>query len=463
MNTYTGLQSIHLQNYRCFADLTVELDKSLTVLVANNGAGKTTVLDAIAAALSVFVGPFQKPSHERKEPISESDILLKVMDAEVLGVEAKYPCSIKTLGRVLNKSVTWVYSHTSVVGRSLDNPEGDIAAISNQLKSGLAHKGKNSSVILPVIAHYGTERRWGYLTDEKAVASRFDVPTDDSNFLSRTAGYKDCLDSNVNYDSFVEWFRYATQAHNELRDKNIEQYGERGLQMETPYLELLNGINRAIDICLKDTGWHNLRYSSIHLKLVAEHKERGILPVSQLSDGIRNMIAMIADIAYRAVRLNKQFKADAPQKSPGIILIDEVDMHLHPKWQQRVLTQLLEAFPMMQFIVTTHSPQVLSTISSEHIRLLTKNIDGESIAAIPMAESYARTNADVMHTVMNVDPMPEVKESAELRRYENLIEQGDLQADEVQTLRTQLEETLGKNHPELMRLDTVKRRRELLG
>ena len=113
--------------------------------------------------------------------------------------------------------------------------------------------------------------------------------------------------------------------------------------------------------------------------------------------------------------------------------------------------------------MTTHSPQILSSISSNNIRILAKNRDNKFIAAKPLAESYARSNADVLETIMEGDSLPEFKERSELEHYRGIIEQGDWRSVEAQSLRKKLEKALGSSHSELIKLDTVTRRRELLG
>ncbi|MGB8922932.1 MAG: AAA family ATPase [Pseudomonas sp.] len=95
-----------------------------------------------------------------------------------------------------------------------------------------------------------------------------------------------------------------------------------------------------------------------------------MLKVSQLSDGIRNIVALAADIAYRCIKLNPHLGITAPHQCTGVVLIDEVDMHLHPAWQQTVIPDLLGAFPNIQFIVTTHSPQVITSVQAKCIRVL---------------------------------------------------------------------------------------------
>ena len=98
-------------------------------------------------------------------------------------------------------------------------------------------------------------------------------------------------------------------------------------------------------------------YSQGRGYVVVEHSENGRLPLSQLSDGVRNMVSLIADLAYRSVRLNPHLGEEAARLTPGILLIDEIDMHLHPRWQQLVVDLLQKTFSAMQMILTTHSPK----------------------------------------------------------------------------------------------------------
>lgn len=331
-----------------------------------------------------------------------------------------------------------------------------LIAIGERLQQQLADEETNAEVVLPVVAYYGTGRLWKQ-------KKQTDNKKRQTEQFSRTVGYLDCLDPDSSYAFFVEWLRKTTTKHNELRDQNIERHGDKGLSMATPYQDLLDAVAQAVDSCLGHTGWRKMRYSAIHETPVVEHPIHGALIVDQLSDGIRNMIGLVADIAYRAATLNKLFRQDAPRHSPGIVLIDEVDMHLHPAWQQRVLPQLLATFENIQFIVTTHSPQVISTIKSKHVRLLSLGEDGIGLAAQPLAESYAYSNADVLEAVMHTQPFPTVRESRDLERYRQLAEQGDLDTEELTRLRDRLEQSLGPTHPELIRLAKVIQRRELLG
>ena len=93
-------------------------------------------------------------------------------------------------------------------------------------------------------------------------------------------------------------------------------------------------------------------------------------PFHELSDGYRNTLSLIADIAYRMAILNPQFLGDVTKKTPGIVLIDEVDLHLHPIWQKRILKTLKNVFPLVQFIVTTHSPSIISSARADELLIL---------------------------------------------------------------------------------------------
>jgi len=453
MNSEYHLQNLKLENFRCFDSLEVEFDRYLTVLVADNGVGKTTVLDAAGIALSAFVGAFH---NGKRTGIVRDDVRLAVMRGEILQMEVQFP-SVLTCDGVFNDiPVEWQRRMNTPHSYNTYKEAKDIISIGEELQAQVADESLQNKPVLPVIAYYGTGRLWNQkkMTKNKSF---------NAEFYNRTAGYLDCVDPSSSYKYFVDWFRYTSKAHRDLRDQNEERFGVRGLEMPTPYAALLEVVSKAVETCLAHAGWRRFRYSSIHEAPVIEHSEYGLLTVGQLSDGLRSMVAMVADLAYRAAQLNAQFKGEAALKTPGIVLIDEVDMHLHPDWQQQVLQQLRQAFPLFQFIVTTHSPQVLSMIHSRNIRLLGKNSEGQYLAAQPVAQSYGRSNADVLQSVMHIEPIPKVGESALLNEYQHWVEQGNLSDQAGAEKQQQLIDLLGADHPELVRLSMVKRRRERLG
>lgn len=184
---------------------------------------------------------------------------------------------------------------------------------------------------------------------------------------SRFAGYVDFADPSSSIRVFTQWFRYWDWL---VKNHRVEAAEAGETYQMTWYDFALRAVQGAVRRCLEPTGWTDVRYSAVRDQLECRHEVHGTLPVAGLSDGIRTMIGMVADIAFRAAQLNPHFGEHACAHSPGVVCIDEVDMHLHPTWQQVVLHALAEAFPLMQFVVTTHSPQVVSTVHRDNVRVL---------------------------------------------------------------------------------------------
>ncbi|MEN9865966.1 MAG: hypothetical protein RL748_1556, partial [Pseudomonadota bacterium] len=339
----TWLQTLTLTEFRCFEQLEITLSEQLTVFIAPNGAGKTTVLDAIALAMGQFVQCFQNGI---ALPLRKSDARLCPTNLALdLGtMEPRYPVAVAAQGEVDGKPFNWQYSQPSVNAKPVAEGKSPVAELGNAMQQAL---GQDQPVVLPLLAYYGTQR----LQKKEDLAAGASIAQFESGFFSRTAGYKDCLDSAADYKEFEQWFAYAASVNEGLADRKQVPPARGGAdaapKAEVGFAPLIQSVCHAVDECLATSGWKNLHLSRKSRRLVMHHPRQGELPISQLSDGVRNMVALVADIAQRAVRLNPQFGEEAARKTPGLVLIDEVDLHLHPEWQQTVLTDLLAAFPML--------------------------------------------------------------------------------------------------------------------
>ena len=302
-----------------------------------------------------------------------------------------------------------------------------------------AVRSPNTITVLPLVAYYGTGRLW---QQKKLTSSK--LPR-----TSRTIGYADCLDPASSYKSLVSWFRYWST--NTLKAQ-VDAIKTGSAYVPTEFDGYIQSVAGAVNTCLEPSGWNSIEYSVAREELMATHPLYGKLPVELLSDGIRNMIGMVADIAFRATKLNPHLGGDAARKTPGIVLVDEVDMHLHPEWQQLVLGGLSTAFPEIQLIVTTHSPQVLSTVKRENIRVVATSPDREIVAMPPLAMTYGEPSGDVLQSVMMVDPQPPVHEKADLQQLTELVDQGEFASDLATRLMQRLSNALGEQHPQLQRL-----------
>ena len=485
------IDHVDLTNYRCFAELQVNFHHQMTVLVAPNGQGKTTILDAIKVALWPYVAGFdlgstandvtsiliddarreQVQSHEMDwrlpaevKAIGQLQVRQLVLDGTLKNYQSKSERSTLDVAVTFHEDVAWQcvrYRESVKKGTKTKDPVIVGALNLNETAKALEQRifsGEQSTPDdLPMLGYYGTGRLWA---QKKLTAIHGQA---DSETQSRTFAYRDCLDPSSSYQHFAQWFSRIHQSYLQAQIRNFEK--QLPFDADVPYglIAPFKAVQQAVDAILTPhTGWHGLKYSAEHVELVLNHDTHGQLKVSQLSDGIRNMLALVGDIAYRCYKLNAHHGEAAPRRTHGIVLIDEVDMHLHPSWQQTVLTDLMVAFPKLQFIVTTHSPQVLSTVKRENIRVIGQDASGKIIAAPPLAMTYGEPSGDVLHSVMMVDPQPPVAEKADLQRLTEWVDQGNYQSTEAKQLMKSLSAALGEQHPQLQRLQRSIQRQEAL-
>ncbi len=205
----------------------------------------------------------------------------------------------------------------------------------------------NGDLELPILAYYGAGRLWD--THRNILLGK---PG------SRGAGYRNCLDPKSDHFLFVKWFK-------QLETVAIQR------RKTIPAMEM---IRQAVKNCIP--GAQDFFYDAAHDALMIVLADQGHQRFDQLSDGYRNTVAMVADIAHRAIRLNPQMGVDASRRIEGVVLIDEIDLHLHPHWQRRIVRDLQRIFPKIQFIATTHSPFILQSLDPGEV----KNCGGTFIA-----------------------------------------------------------------------------------
>ncbi len=420
------ITKLTLRNYRCFQELSLSLHNRLTVFVAPNGGGKTAVLDGLAVALRLFVDTVE--GRTTSKGFDSRDIRL------VLNPEGKMepvtPVALEAAGKFLGHDVSWVRERQSeAASRTTTARAGELKAVA----FALAHQNqewvlsKSANVpLFPLISYYGTGRLWSTskLTEGKKI--RETAPN------ARHRGYTDCLSSSSHFKYFIDWYRrFSYEARKVAPEQEDSPHEPR---------RTLTAVGQAVDIALTPSGWHGLEWDFAEDTIVAHHDEFGRLPVDTLSDGIRNMIGLVADIAHRTARLNPHLGESAAIGTPGIVLIDEVDMHLHPQWQQVVLQSLEKAFPLIQFIVTTHSPQVLTTVRKENIRILMREEDGRWTAGEPSTSPLAHESGDALALIMGTHPRPDAPAILpDLRAYEQLARAGQGHSEKAREIQVRLE------------------------
>ena len=241
---------------------------------------------------------------------------------------------------------------------------------------------------LPVIAQFGVRRAWHAETAAK----------DLRGVGSRSDGYDGCFNIASTHGVLAGWIRKQTMV--QLQQGHVQAQ--------------LAVVEAAVRSCISDVTrfWFDLQYDELRL----EREGGDIQSFSMLSEGVRNMVAMVADIAWRAAVLNPHFGEEAHLQAPGVVLIDELDLHLHPAWQRRVVDDLRRTFPKLQFIVTTHSPQIVASVSREQVRLL----DGNRLIA-DGAYVEGRNSNEILEDIFDVPARPETTQ-AEIDQLYRLIE-----------------------------------------
>jgi predicted ATP-binding protein involved in virulence len=432
------INGIELSNYRCFVRLRVDFHPELTVIAARNGCGKTAILDAVAVALGPFVGAFDEA---RGAHFAGADVrLARSPGAVPAEMEAQYPLTLEARGIIADREATWRRGLASAKARTTYAGARVLIDYGKRLERRVrdAAEGRaDSPPVLPLVSYYGTGRLWSEM--------RLSTGRKSKGGTSRMKGYADCLTSASRYKAFANWFERLCRAEYEERENPRQLNAIRGR---------LSAIREAVDLVLRPSGWRGIAFKSAEAGIVAEHDDYGVVPVSSLSDGIRNLVGLAADIAHRAVRLNSHFGENAVRRTPGIVLIDEVDMHLHPEWQQIVIESLRGAFPGIQFILTTHSPQVLSTVHRESVRIV-RRIEDEWVFEPPEFQTRGVESADVLAGIMGVDPVPQVEEARTLRDYRALIESDRHGTEEARRLRSNLVAHFGERHPLILDCDRL--------
>lgn len=462
------LDRVILENFRCFDRLEVTLHPQMTVLTAGNGKGKTAVLDALRIALWPFVNGFDGGRQTRESAtLQVSDLRLMPQSAGNME-EPPVPATVTAEGQWETgaEQETWTQARVTMdpgIERANVPSVQKLKSYAGKLLRSIAEE--EYGLILPIVVHLGTSRLWyvGRFTErtKEAILAK--------GSSSRTSGYLNCLSYASNWKAFSEWYSWLFRSYREEQiraleasffssspstgpEANITPEGER-------FQAIIRAVQTAINIATKEnTGWEKLEYSSsMDQQLVMWHADFGRMPVDSLSDGLRNTVAMVADLAFRACKLNPHLGERAPLETPGIVLIDEVDMFLHPEWQQTILPSLMKAFPKVQFVVTTHSPQVLSTVRSENIRELVyhgPHADGPAWEAIQPSDEIGGLDSSIsLNDVMNVSPIPPTPQAAMREEYLILIHQQQHEGERGQELRKALEDFYGVGHRVLREAD----------
>lgn len=385
------IKHLKLRNFRGFESLDLDLDRPLTLLVGTNGSGKTSILRSIAGVME-RVGATNKPSN-------------KIIDWRDHRIGAKAGELSIRFDHNRDFYLTLGYSHIFK-----ENIDLDWEAAPNSIDF------RRGPILLPYVFLIDTKR---YVTSAYAIPSSPRI----NNIVVEPG-----------YDQFVGWFKEQEDSENAKRVR------ERNFDVEDPQLQAVRVAVKALMPYLKD-----IRIQRDQTPVMVVNKNDVVLRLDQLSDGEQNLIALVGDLVRRMVATLPS--GIVPGLAEVVFLLDEVEQHLHPGLQRKVIPALQAVFPKAQIIATTHSPQVLSSVPSSSIVVLTKDFQALSVESPTLGRD---TNA-ILREVFGVTDRPEevLKEINEIR---NLIDQ-----DQLTTARSKLDalaEKLSENDEQVLKLRT---------
>ena len=371
--TTMKIKTLKIQNFRGIIDEEIDLDPTFTVFAGRNGGGKSTALEAIAIMLSRISGRMPNSAQGCEELLSR---------------DITYGRKFAKLGLVIgdsDKPDVELMLEYDINGTVKENSE--VAELCAKEVSGVFAKADSPEVELPVFAFYRSDRN----------TSGFRAPRP-AEALGRMSVFKNTFNAGTNFDDFSEWLANVLNE----RTKEIAQASTLPLKkgneardaIERKY-RFVSEIKRA----LKEFSQNLAGFYTENGKLFVEPRK---IPAEYLSQGEKTAAALIADIALRMAVANPYSKN--PLSTNAIIMIDEIDLHLHTDWQATIASKLQKIFPRTQFIVSSHSPSVLSSVKS--VYKFNETIEG--FAKAEHSSQFGRAPSDVLNDYFHAQREPSI-------------------------------------------------------
>ena len=441
------IQKVIIKNFRCFEHLEVNLDPDINIFVGNNGSGKSALLDGIAAAMYPYVAEIQLivcGEIQENSPVFQRDL-----PAKKKGGEQKTQAEF-TVSSTSFPDWTMVYKKppTENDNKRIEidfiNPSDFIKSLISSgyerfysaIQQRFNKLNKDITSELFIIAYYKGDR---YLTNIG------DIENNSNQLCDRFDALKNAFDATANFTDLVNWF--FLREYEELR----EGRNRKDINFELPDLKQ---IRKAISTIIAPNArvyFSGATSAKLMVEWTMETGEKRELLLSQLSAGYRNMLALVMDFARRLAQANPDM--ENPLAAEAILMIDELDLHLHPTWQQKIIPDLKKVFPNTQIIATTHSPEVVTTVKQNQVKIL----KDYQIKECP-SPTRGMKSSDIVRYVLGLsDLRPDTEESRILTQLFEAIDNGQL--EEAKRLRKELQDWESFD-PDMTRADMQIRRLE---
>lgn len=439
------VKQLKITAFRGIRDLTLTFDENnLAVFIGVNGVGKSSILECISILLSWLLARIQYDPDTKYIPttLGNQKNLSEGLDFEP---EDNHDEFQKARGEIVfstgldNDYITWnleqgyppQYQRRHSRFKQQEDTRNDLEKTADRIRN---HLKDNWEADIPLAVYYPVNR--GVL--------EIPLTIQDNYRAQQVDAYEQALTGiQISFESFFKWFRALEDVENEVR-RDESEYRDRQLE----------SVRKAIYSILGDE-FDELRVRRKPQLRMTIKKNDTELIVDRLSDGEKSLLAMAGDLARR-LAISQPSLPD-PLQGSAVVLIDEIEQHLHPGWQRRVLPILTETFPNCQLIITTHSPQIVSQVQPDSIYLLEK-VDNNTIVKHPDS-SFGRDSNRILEDLMGVPERPlEIKEK--LLNLFRLIDDGNL--EKAKELRQEIAAKIGEDEPELVKANVSIRRREIL-
>lgn len=341
------IDSISLTNFMNFRKLSLEFGKGINLFVGGNGNGKTAILNAVNVAAGAFFG-------------SQENALQRRIDFSEIGIYAGLREDLATIQANFHRKGEIVEWSRTIKTETKNNDSKNVKPISEWGATFFnAFKDPNDRTVCPIISYYSTQRL--FRDSSLSEKQKYDPA------IGRKNGFLNCLSPLAIKDVLNEWIGNEVTKRATFQIKEIE-YSENTLpiveEATTQTLRYLNEMEEGTQLKIyQDPHFDN--------QLYINYGGNNNLPLSYYSDGFRNVLYLIMDIAWRASQLNPWLNFEGLKENlSGVITIDEIDLHLHPKWQSKVIELLSSLFPNVQFFITTHSPIIVSNFEKGNLYLI---------------------------------------------------------------------------------------------
>lgn len=409
------INKIYIENFKKFEKLSVdEFDSQFNIVIGNNGFGKTSLLEAMCIGLGGYVACFndQKTNH-----FTNYDIRRSVEGLGDASSNYLYHTPVSVTLDVDVKNTNVVYTRRKVSEKSTRTTIEEPIRKLNPIVEGMI---QDDFSILPVLIYQGVSR----MDSQKKRLKKHEF---DKRVYTRSTGYFDCFSATLNVEIIRNWIE-KMEMISWCEGKEIGEYESLKLAVST----FMN------NLCGHQDG--HIVFDRKMNEIVYVHDLES-LPLDAYSAGYKSLLWSVLDIAFRMSILNPNLKKDAYLKTPGIVMIDELDLHLHPKWQWVVIDALKQTFPKVQFIVTTHSPILISSSKNDKLIIFDKE---EGV--LYKRSAYGYEIGDVLSSVQNTSKQVEdLKE--QLNEFSKLLDNAEIA--KAKKILDHLICELGETHPEI--------------